>query len=1033
MAWDDDAAEEVISTELSQLFRYDQALDDVFAALSSFLTKHIPLDGTALFLFGEKFDVSASVVWSKSEQDALRGAFPDDAALTAWFSPTRAARLCTRLMGAKPLCAQIPPTDFPLPYRPGPCCAAPLLTGEKLTGIVLFRRAEAQSRWTLRELETLAKLALTLSIFLAGREFCAEQRLCNHILNAAQAQAKVCICITNPRTDEILYMNQTMREYFNLKNPEGKICWQVLQKGAERRCEFCPIPFLEKNSAKSPLYHWETHNSLTGRLFKNYDCLMPWVDGSIAHLQQSLDVTDYQHLREASRRDDLTLLPNRRAGLAELDAALERVATDDALLSVALLDINFLKHINTAYSHAEGDRALLLVADVLRHGVGDNGFCFRLSGDEFIVLFPDERRHAAVRRMENMREELCRRCSAEGLPCAVDFSFGVVEATPGVRASVAEVMSGADEKMYERKKQLHILEARRRPADTALPREELYACDPRLLYQALSRSTDAYMYVSNIESGVCRYSRAMVEEFGLPGEVIENTAAVWEAHIHPDDKAAFLEANQIIMDGRADHHCVEYRARNRRGEWVWMRCRGSLERDEDGKPALLAGFITNLGQKNKIDPITGLFNKIRMAEDTESLLRNCRTQQVQFMLIGLDSFKNVNNLYGKNFGDKTLRVVAQRIQGMLPAHASLYRLDGDEFGIVIRGSREDARSIYHTLTRTFRLQQEYDGKKFFCTLSAGTASFPDDAHDYENLLRCAGSALETAKQNGKNCQVFFLPEQNIAQRRALELTELLRESVERGFENFSLAYQPQVTSDGTRVLGAEALARWQCNKYGKVSPGEFIPLLEQSGLIVPFGRWVFQRAAEQCRQWTTLRPDFEVSINLSYIQAASDDMLPFIDRTLKKLALSPCNIVVEFTESCLMQGDVQTVFDNLRAMGIRIAMDDFGTGYSSLGMLKNSPADVVKIDRTFVRDIVHSRFDETFIRFVVELCHHVNIKVCLEGVEHPEEHRLVEAMGLDSMQGYLFGRPVDAISFTHTFLAKGPKTCQTQAALPARA
>ncbi len=1024
MAWNDDVEEEVISTQLSSLFRYNQALDDVFAALSSSLAQRIPLDGTALFLFNEKFDVSASAIWSKSKLNDLRSMFPDQAALAAWFSPTRAARLCARLTGTKALCVKIPPTDFPLPYRPGPCCATPLLAGEKIIGIAMFRRAEEQSRWTLDELKALTRLVLPLSIFLAGREFCAEQSLRNHILSAAQTQAKVCMYITNPRTDEILYMNQTMREYFNLENPEGKICWQVLQKNAEHRCDFCPIPFLEKNSAKSPLYHWEEHNSLIGRLFKNYDCLMPWLDGSIVHLQQSIDVTDYLHLWEASQRDDLTLLPNRRAGLAELDAALERVATDDVLLSVALLDINFLKDINNIYSHAEGDRALLLVADVLRHGVGDNGFCFRLSGDEFIVLFPNERRHAAVRRMEDMREELCRRCFAEGLPCAVDFSFGVVEATPGVRASAVEVMSSADEKMYERKKQLHILEAKRRLAAPASPQEERYAYNPRLLYQALSKSTDAYIYVSNIETGVFRYSKAMVEEFGLPGEVIENAAAVWEAHIHPDDKATFLEANQIIVDGRADYHCVEYRARNRRGEWVWMRCRGSLERNDEGKPTLFAGFITNLGQKNKMDPITGLFNKIRLAEDMESLLHNGQPQSVQFMLIGLDSFKNVNNLYGKNFGDEILRIVAQRIQGMLPPNASLYRLDGDEFGIVIRGAQESARSIYHTLARAFRLQQEYDGKKFFCTLSAGTASFPDDARDYENLLRCAGNALDTAKQNGKNRQVFFLPEQSEVQRRALELTELLRESVERDFENFSLAYQPQVTSDGTRVLGAEALARWQCDKYGKVSPGEFIPLLEQSGLIVPFGRWVFQRAAEQCRQWVDLRPDFEVSINLSYIQVTSDDMLPFIDRTLKKLDLSPCNIVVEFTESSLMQGNVQIVFDNLRAMGIRIAMDDFGTGYSSLGMLKNSPADVVKIDRTFVRDIVHSRFDETFIRFVVELCHHVNIKVCLEGVEHPDEHRLVEAMGLDSVQGYLFGRPVDAISFTHTFLVKGPKTYQ---------
>ncbi len=1022
MEWSADTTEEANPAGISYPFRYDLPLHDVFAALSSSLAMRVPLSGAALFRVDDAFELTAAAAWNDSEPGAPHCPLPDHAALTAWFSPRKGARLTSLIEKTNTLCAEIPSTDFPLPWRPGPCCAVLLPFGGKPAGIALFRRAEGHPCWKPGEMETLASLALPLGIFLAGQDFCAEQTLRNRVLNAALDQAKVCIYVTNPRTDEILYMNQTMRENFNLENPEGKICWQVLQKGFERRCDFCPIPLLEKNSVSYPLYHWEEHNTLTGRLFKNYDCLMPWIDGSIAHLQQSIDVTDYQHLWEASRRDELTMLPNRRAGMTKLDAELERVVTDDIPLSVALVDMNLLKHINDNHSHAEGDRALRLTAEVLREGLGGSGFCFRLSGDEFVAIFPGEGHHAAALRMEEIRAELNRRWPAEGLPCAVDFCFGVAEASPGVRISAAEVMARADERMYERKKQLHILEARRRPTVSASPRDECHACDPRMLYQALARSTDSYLFVSDVETGTFRYSRAMVEEFGLPGEVLENAAAVWEAHIHPDDKANFLEANQIVMDGRADYHCVEYRARNRRGEWVWVRCRGALERDSDGKPGLFAGFITNLGQKNKIDPITGLFNKIRMKEDMEPLLRESRLHPLQFMLLGIDSFKNVNNLYGKHFGDETLRIVAQRIQSLLPPHASLYRLDGDEFGVVIRGCRDEARAVYRTLAEAFRHQQEYDGKKFFCTLSAGTASCPDDAKDYESLLHCADNALDAAKQGGKNRQVFFLPEQSEVQRRSLELTELLRESVERDFENFSLAYQPQVTSDGTRVIGAEALARWRCDKYGKVSPGEFVPLLEQSGLIVPFGRWVFQRAAEQCREWTAIRPDFEVSINLSYIQVTSDDMLPFIERILKRLALSPRNIVVEFTESCVMQGNVQTVFDSLRAMGVRIAMDDFGTGYSSLGMLKNLPADVVKIDRTFVRDILHSRFDETFIRFVVELCHHVNIKVCLEGVEHPDEHRLVKNMGLDSVQGYLFGRPVDPVSFTHTFLAKGPKT-----------
>ena len=724
MEWSADTTEEANPAGISYPFRYDLPLHDVFAALSSSLAMRVPLSGAALFRFDDAFELTAAAAWNDSEPGAPHCPLPDHAALTAWFSPRKGARLTSLIGKTNTLCAEIPSTDFPLPWRPGPCCAVLLPFGGKPAGIALFRRAEGHPCWKPGEMETLASLALPLGIFLAGQDFCAEQTLRNRVLNAALDQAKVCIYVTNPRTDEILYMNQTMRENFNLENPEGKICWQVLQKGFERRCDFCPIPLLEKNSVSYPLYHWEEHNTLTGRLFKNYDCLMPWIDGSIAHLQQSIDVTDYQHLWEASRRDELTMLPNRRAGMTKLDAELERVVTDDIPLSVALVDMNLLKHINDNHSHAEGDRALRLTAEVLREGLGGSGFCFRLSGDEFVAIFPGEGHHAAALRMEEIRAELNRRWPAEGLPCAVDFCFGVAEASPGVRISAAEVMARADERMYERKKQLHILEARRRPTVSASPRDECHACDPRMLYQALARSTDSYLFVSDVETGTFRYSRAMVEEFGLPGEVLENAAAVWEAHIHPDDKANFLEANQIVMDGRADYHCVEYRARNRRGEWVWVRCRGALERDSDGKPGLFAGFITNLGQKNKIDPITGLFNKIRMKEDMEPLLRESRLHPLQFMLLGIDSFKNVNNLYGKHFGDETLRIVAQRIQSLLPPHASLYRLDGDEFGVVIRGCRDEARAVYRTLAEAFRHQQEYDGKNSFARCPQALPAVP---------------------------------------------------------------------------------------------------------------------------------------------------------------------------------------------------------------------------------------------------------------------------------------------------------------------
>lgn len=247
--------------------------------------------------------------------------------------------------------------------------------------------------------------------------------------------------------------------------------------------------------------------------------------------------------------------------------------------------------------------------------------------------------------------------------------------------------------------------------------------------------------------------------------------------------------------------------------------------------------------------------------------------------------------------------------------------------------------------------------------------------------------------------------------KSLELTELLRAGSETGFRGFSLVYQPQVRAEDGGVTGAEALMRWQCEKYGAVPPSEFIPLLEQSGLIIPVGKWVFRQAVRQCRRWAESRPDFVMSINLSYLQAAEPDFISFMKNVLEEEGVRPKNIVVEFTESSVAQGSVRGIFRAIRSLGLKIAMDDFGTGYSSLGILKDAPADIVKIDKTFIRDIKTSSFDATFISFIVALCHDVGIQVCLEGVETEEEYQIVRSMDLDTIQGYFYGRPVSVQEF----------------------
>lgn len=907
------------------------------------------------------------------------------------------------------------------PEVAGDATAVLLRHADAVRGALVVVRRVGTGPWSASEERFVRFAGAMLILCWAGDARCGRLAFHAEVLDAAMDRMKECLYITDPRTDRILYMNPVMKRLFGVERPEGEICWKVLQKGMSGRCGFCPVARLMDRGEIGPVYRWEENNGLTGRLFENSDTLMRWPDGRVVHVQHSVDVTETVRLYEGAVRDELTGLLSRQAGKAALARSLNALSAEDPPLIVALLDVDRLKSVNDGFGTDEGDRVLRLITEELGRLISDPDFCFRLSGDDFVVVFHHSSRYAADRLMEKAARTVRERGRELELPYPVSFSFGCFEAVPDHNLTLSEVLSKADETMYEQKKRFHIRQSERRlsQGDSAPVPPGAFDYDALRLYAALTKSTDAYVFVSNIPTGIFRYSPSMVEEFDLPGEIVENAAAVWGGKVHPDDKAAFLEANQIIADGRADSHCVEYRAKNRKGEWIWVRCRGYLERDERGEPRLFAGFITNLGQKNKIDHVTGLFNKIKCSEDVEALFRQRPDYPLQFVVLGLDGFKHVNDLYNKDFGDEVLRVIGQRIQGMLPPYASVYRLDGDEFAVCVSGTKDNAEEIYRSVSESFRHQQEYAGKKYFCTVSAGSASYPDDASSYAELLQYASYSLQQAKQQGRNRLVPFSPDILDRQLRSLEMVELLRESIDRQYKDFEIYYQPQIDTSTRRVIGAEALARWSCAKYGSVSPAEFIPLLEQSGLIVPFGKWVFRQAVAQCREWTKIRPDFVVSVNFSYLQVTSDNMVPFMKDTLERFGLSPANLVVEFTESCMIRENrrIHEIFESIRSLGVRIAMDDFGTGYSSLGMLKNSPADIVKIDRTFVRDILNSRFDATFIHFVVALCHDVNIKVCLEGVEREEEFHHVLPMKIDYIQGFLFGRPVNADLFARDFLS----------------
>lgn len=871
--------------------------------------------------------------------------------------------------------------------------------------------AKQDSEWTKEEIEFLKIVRnLTAHVYAMHLNIENDNRN-NFIFDTVLDRMRSSIYITDPETNRILFMNQSMKDDFDVTHPEGKLCFEVLQKGKKERCSFCPIHRLMQTKDTTEVIQWDELNTVTGRSYRNYDSLMTWLDGSLVHLQHSLDITDLK----TANTDELTQLLSRRPGKIELQKTMDQAKREKNVVTVCFYDVNNLKFINDRFGNAQGDRVITAITQAIQDVLKDDEYAFRMSGDEFVVVFLADEKEAKER-IKLARQQLSQLDSS----LQDSFCYGMVEVTPDHNISAEDVLFLADERMYEQKRRYHIMKNEERLSQV---RSELasksFQYDEHYLYDALAKSTEDYPFVCNMKTGIFRYAPTMVEEFNLPQEVIENAAAVWGAKVHESDKAAFLEANQEITDGRALSHCVEYRALNRRNEWVWVRCRGQVELDDNNEPTIFAGFISKLDKKNNIDRLTGLFNKVEFEEYIRSHIASFQNTPLGIIMLGLDDLKHINDLYDREFGDVVIRMTSQRLNAMLPFHSKLYRLDGDEFGIVVENStKEQLLELCHKINYSFEVQQEVDGKKFYCTLSGGTVLYPQDANHYLDLVKYAGYCLSYAKRHGKNCCIAYSSGILDHRSRSLEMAEDLRTSMMDGFEGFRLHYQPLVDARTGKVVGAEALLRWSCPRFEKASPAEFIPILEQTGMIIPVGRWILNSAIRQCASWVKKNPNFVLNVNLSYLQIQGEELVPYVLRLLEENNLPSKNLVLELTESHFVQDNqhVQEIFGQLREKGVKIAVDDFGTGFSSLSILKEIPADVVKIDKTFIKDIRTSSFDAMFIRFVVALCHDVGIAVCLEGVEVQEEYDIVNPMGLNMIQGFFFGKPVASHEFETKYL-----------------
>jgi len=426
-----------------------------------------------------------------------------------------------------------------------------------------------------------------------------------------------------------------------------------------------------------------------------------------------------------------------------------------------------------------------------------------------------------------------------------------------------------------------------------------------------------------------------------------------------------------------------------------------------------ASNAARLTQLASYDPLTQLPNRLLLESLLKQAIARSRRsgQKIALLLLDLDHFKRINDTLGHGPGDALLQAVAGRLASCLRAGDTLGRLGGDEFVVLLEGWRRNeqvarvARKLQEALTPGLKL----DEQEVFVTVSIGISLFPKDGEDGQTLLKNADIALYRAKARGRNEFCFYTAEMTARAIEQLAMENDLRRSLERG--ELELYYQPQLDLLHQRTLGVEALLRWRHPKYGLVGPADFVPLAEESGLIIPIGEWVLRTACAQAKAWQEQGlPPLRMAVNLSVAQFEQPDFTRLVARILSDTGLQPDCLELEITESLLMKdvATAVTVLRTLKEMGVKLAIDDFGTGYSSLNYLKRLPIDRLKIDRSFVHDISIDPDDAAIARAVIAMAHSLNLRVVAEGVETNAQLTFLRSRDCDEMQGYYFSRPLPA-------------------------
>lgn len=532
------------------------------------------------------------------------------------------------------------------------------------------------------------------------------------------------------------------------------------------------------------------------------------------------------------------------------------------------------------------------------------------------------------------------------------------------------------------------------------------------IIEYLYPSMHDYIYVYDIKTDLYQISPKAVEKFKIPSSRFNDVINAHKSFVYHEDYELLVNDLLKVVNGDVDSHDLMYRWNGKDGNLYWIHCVGHVVKDANNKPVLLIGCVNEVGNANYADNLTGLLGEEAFKSKLNSSIIN--NQKGYILKLCVDDMKTINEKYGFEYGDSILKRTASLINEVINENQYCYKLSNDEFVIIdfSNTSIDGACNLYEKLRWLVSediVKRRYEG---LYTLSAGLVDLSKIERNMTIILKKLEFSLDSAIKGGRN-QIYIYNETEYNQFiNKTYLIKALNESVANNFEGFILHYQPIVDAFSNKTIGAEALLRFKYNDE-LIPPLEFIPLLEETGLIVVVGRYIIKQAAKFCKQMRQIIPDFRISINISYIQIIKGVQFKEYFKIIEKMGLPYDSVVIELTESGYLEDNqiVKNAWNKLKSDGMLLAIDDFGTGYSNIHNISMLSPNTIKIDMSLTKNALKANYDFELLRNLIMLAHDLKINVVVEGIETEEEYLKIKEINPDYIQGYYYSMPLSQDDF----------------------